>query len=333
MQRIAPYLLLALPLALGASSARAAATAVPLGATRVGAPDDPTGIVGGTLAAPHAWPDAVAVLAPTAACTGTLIAPDVVLTAGHCIETAPRLVVVDSVDYGAAGGEVIAVTSAIAYPDWQDHYDVGVLILAHPAKAPPRAIARGCQVTRGLVDGAAVHLVGFGLTTRSGKGDNSRLHEADVPVRDAQCAGGGCAPAINPGGEFVAGGHGADSCFGDSGGPVYLPTVHGPALIGVVSRGLKVGGLPCGGGGIYVRADQVVPWIEHVTGRKVGRARCDGATDDAQATDASAMAEPEVGGCAVGGGAAGGGLVVIAGLIAAATRRRRVAGGGVSAAR
>src|SRR5262245_43467687 len=54
----------------------------------------PAPVVGGTAVPPGKWPDAVAVLAPTAACTGTLIAPDVVLTAGHCIATHPALVVV-----------------------------------------------------------------------------------------------------------------------------------------------------------------------------------------------------------------------------------------------
>ena len=39
---------------------------------------NPAPVVGGTTVAPHAYPDAVAVLAADAACTGTLIAPDLV---------------------------------------------------------------------------------------------------------------------------------------------------------------------------------------------------------------------------------------------------------------
>jgi len=273
-------------------------------------------VVGGTDVPAGKWPDAVAVIAPTAACTGTLIAPDVVLTAGHCIGVEPKLVVVDSIDYAKPGGEVIDVAKAVAYPSWQDHYDVGVLVLQHPASTPPRPIAAACTA-RDLAAGGTVEVVGFGLTTKSGTGDNSRLHQAMLAVTDPSCtSAAGCAPAVAPGGEFAAGGHGTDACFGDSGGPVYLDG----ALIGVVSRGLDEDGAPCGGGGIYVRADadKVVAWIEKTTGRKVQRASCgaaDGETDEAS---------PDDGGCSAGG-AESGALIAVMACFALARRRPRMA--------
>jgi secreted trypsin-like serine protease len=276
-------------------------------------------VVGGTPVKPGVWPDAVAVLARNAACTGTLIAPDVVLTAGHCIETDPVVVVVDTVDYGQPGGEPIRVARAEAYPDWQHTYDVGVVVLAHPARAKPRAIAAACTVRSGLVEGAQLHLVGFGLTSRAGTGDNSRLHEGRIPVVDPTCtADPACNPAVAPGGEFTAGGRGVDSCFGDSGGPVYLDTAAGPALVGVVSRAYAVGGPPCGEGGVYVRADKVAAWIERLTHAKLARTACKGAADDGEAAD-----EPtgSSGGCAAGG--SGASLVLAIGVVGLATRRRR----------
>jgi secreted trypsin-like serine protease len=277
-------------------------------------------VVGGTDAPAGKWPDAVAVLAPTAACTGTLIAPDVVLTAGHCIGVDPKVVIVDSIDYAKPGGEVIDVKKAVAYPSWQDHYDVGVLVLAHAASTPPRAIAAACTA-RDLAVGGKVEVVGFGLTTKSGTGDNSRLHQAMLAVTDATCTkAAGCAPAVAPGGEFAAGGHGTDACFGDSGGPIYLDG----ALIGVVSRGLDAAGDPCGGGGIYVRADadDVVAWIEKTTGRKIQRASCgaaDGETDGDG--DGSSMGD---GGCSAGG-AESGALVALMACFMLARRRPRTA--------
>jgi secreted trypsin-like serine protease len=278
-----------------------------------------TSVVGGTPAKPGAWRDAVAVLSPTAACTGTLITPDVVLTAGHCIDTGPALVIVDTVDYGQPGGEPIKVKQSLAYPDWEHAYDVGIVVLEHRAAAKPRAIAAACSIRDGLVAGALVHLVGFGLTTKSGTGDNTRLHEAQIPIIDPTCGDeASCIAAIAPHGEFTAGGGGRDACFGDSGGPVYLDTPGGPALVGVVSRGFAMAAAPCGGGGVYVRADQVVPWIQRETHETVVRTKCAGAADEEEAAQATA----DTGGCAAGGGA-GGTLVIALGALAAVGVFRR----------
>ena len=264
-------------------------------------------VVGGTTVPAGAYPDVVLVVAPMALCTGTLVAPDVVLTAGHCIETDPKEVLVDSVDYAKPGGEVIAVKSATAYPDWQHQYDVGVLVLEHAAAPKPRGVANACA----LRPGTKLELVGFGLTSATGTGTNSRLHEAPLVVDDARCSRDpACAPAIAPDGEFTAGGAGTDSCFGDSGGPLYL----GNALIGVVSRGVGTTGRPCGGGGVYVRADKVVAWIERTTGRKLARAACDRPADDA------AGSSDDTGGCSTTGGGAGWLILAMMALVAARCR-------------
>jgi secreted trypsin-like serine protease len=275
-------------------------------------------VVGGTAVPPGKWPDAVAVLAADAMCTGTLIAPDVVLTAGHCIETHPVEVILGSVDLAKPGGMHIAVKKAIAYPSWAQSFDVGVLVLDHAAAVKPRAIASACTAS-GLVAGAKVRVVGFGLTRKDGTGDNTRLHQALLPVDDAECThDDSCESAIAPGGEFIAGGGGVDACFGDSGGPIYIDSAGGPALIGVVSRGTTPFGDPCGGGGVYVRADAVASWIEDVTGRELARSTCD------EPADAPSDAEIEdAGGCSAGRNAVGGGallgLVVLA-LLAARPR-------------
>ncbi len=280
-------------------------------------------VVGGTPVKPGEWRDAVAVLSQSAACTGTLIAPDVVLTAGHCIAADPVAVIVDTVDYGQPGGEPIRVRWSLAYPDWEHAYDVGVVVLEHPAAARPRVVAAACSAREGLVAGALVHLVGFGLTSRSGTGQNTRLHEAQIPIVDPSCGDDpACMPAIAPGGEFTAGGRGSDACFGDSGGPIYLDTAAGPALIGVVSRAVVMGGPPCGGGGIYVRADKVMPWIQRVTHQTVQRTHCTGAGDEDAPAGEPGDTGGSTGGCAAGGGA-GGTLVIALGALAAGGLYRR----------
>src|SRR5436190_17555121 len=125
-------------------------------------------VVGGTTVPVGKWPDALALLGQQAACTGTLIAPDVVLTAGHCIGEASDIIIADTIDYNGAGGEEIAVEAAAAYPNWENTYDVGVLRLAQPSTVPPRPVGIGCTFTDEFPQGAQVQLVGFGLTDAAG---------------------------------------------------------------------------------------------------------------------------------------------------------------------
>ena len=232
-------------------------------------------VVGGTQVPAGKWPDAVAVLGPQGTCTGTLIAPDLVITAGHCIDIHPTKVIINTTDYAAQGGTTIDVLTTVAYPSWQTAYDVSLIMLAHPVVGVvPRKVGTSCTF-QGFNNNMQVHLVGFGLTDAMGTGINSALNETMAPVLDRDCTGGhGCKTAVSPGGEFVAGGNSHDSCFGDSGGPVYLDTPRGVILVGAVSRGIDGSATPCGGGGIYVRTDKLVEWIETTAGEPVAKDDC-----------------------------------------------------------
>jgi len=266
-------------------------------------------IVGGATTKPGEFPDVVAVLSDEGACSGTLIAPDLVLTAGHCIGIAPTRVVVNTLDYGRPGGEEIAVLRAHAYPDWETTYDVGLVVLARPATAAkPRAIARACSGK--TIAQHQLRIVGFGLIDPAGRGDNTRLHAAMIGVDDPRCTEApGCNVDVAPDGEFSAGGHGTDSCFGDSGGPAFVRTPSGLAVLGVVSRGMDLPGRPCGNGGIYVRADKVVTWIERTAQRRVTRTPCDRPSDDDE------LAETTSAGCHAAGEAGGGVAAVLLALV------------------
>lgn len=268
--------------------------------------DEP--VVGGTTAKLGTWPDAVAVLTKDGGlCTGTLLAADLVLTAGHCTEPGVRAVIVGNVDLSKPGGDVRAAKWSMPYPNWQSSYDVGIVMLENPVAAKPRAIAAGCSTRKELARGSMLEVVGFGLTTAAGTGENTKLHQGKIAVTDGDCTGEpACEASVAPGGEFVAGGNGADACFGDSGGPVYITTTKGPALIGVVSRGIVSAGEPCGDGGVYVRADKVVDWIEKMSGRRVERTACELPADGAAEPDS----DGETGGCNATGEAAGGAFIL-----------------------
>jgi len=233
-------------------------------------------VVGGRLAAKGAWDDAAAIYyGYSVGCTGTLIAPDVVLTAGHCIGGIDG-VEVRTTDYSTYDGEYIEVIREIEYPNSWYTVDVGVLILAEKSTIPPRVIANDCVIKESLRDGANVAIVGFGATDIWGSVGTTRLHEGFTTINDHDCSDlwTGCNESSSPGGELSAGGAGIDACFGDSGGPLYLRTERGDFLIGATSRSYAGTYAPCEEGGIYGRPDYVFDWIESVTGRKLPRPDC-----------------------------------------------------------
>ena len=237
----------------------------------------PVGVVGGAPVADGSWPDAAAVYwGDSVSCSGVLVAPNVVLTAGHC-EGNLTWVTLGTSDYDV-GGETLPIAEAHTHPDYLGTYDVTVLILGEDATVAPRAIALDCVVEDSLIVGAPVAVVGFGATDPWAAQWGTVLQEAFTEVVDPVCAdlSADCNAAVSPGGELIAGGDGVDSCSGDSGGPLYLLTPSGDYLVGLTSRGVVPAPTPCGGGGIYVRVDAVVDWIEAVSGELLPRPDCEG---------------------------------------------------------
>lgn len=238
-------------------------------------------MLGGTNAKAGEWPDVVAVLFPDASgdealCSGTLVAPTVVLTAGHCYsDLDPPLP--DNVLIGTStlarpqDGETIAIKKAYVYPDPDTTEDIAVFVLAHASSRKPRQIVDG-WARLDLVNGAQVSLVGFGAINADGDQFVDELQEATSTITDVDCTRSvGCNAEAQPDGELGAGGMGVDTCPGDSGGPLYLMTGYGPVLAGVTSRSYDNPITPCSGGGIYVRPDKVLDWIEQVAGVPVSR--------------------------------------------------------------
>ncbi len=226
-------------------------------------------VVGGTIVPDGVWPDTAGVQAQGQVfCSGVLIAPDLVLTAGHCIFPDIDSVILDTTNLNSPG-EVIGVIDVIEYPNSQFTYDIGLLRLAQPSTVPPRLIASGCVKDLFIADDAPVTIVGWGAIDNFGNEYVDDLMEADTVITDHDCSEvAGCNASVRPDGELGAGGMGIDSCFGDSGGPLYLLTERGEFLVGVTSRGYDDNTLPCSQGGIYTRidSDTVLGWIAAETG-------------------------------------------------------------------
>lgn len=191
-------------------------------------------------------------------CTGVLVAPQVVLTAGHCIRGASHV----SFGTEARTGPRYTVRSKQAHPKWARTYDVGVLLLDSDPGLTSATIS-----TARLEDNVTSVIVGWGLTDERGRQDTDYLQEATVQIWDHDCSEGGwdCNRDVQPGGELVAGGS-SDSCTGDSGGPIFQVTREGYLLVGIVSRGVHPSDHMCGDGGIYVRSDAIAAWVETTAG-------------------------------------------------------------------
>lgn len=230
-------------------------------------------VIGGASAPAGKWPDVAAVMiAGVPQCTGVLIAPAVALTAGHCNDDALRSILIGASSLARPeDGETIDVIRRVEHPDSFQTSDLTVLVLERPSRFPPRAIASG-WARFDIRDGAAVTIAGYGATDRNATMFVDELQEAETTIVDADCTEKpGCNASVAPAGELGAGGMGVDTCPGDSGGPLYLPTPYGTFVAGITSRAYADALYDCTDGGIYVRPDKVADWIEAAAGAPVER--------------------------------------------------------------
>jgi hypothetical protein len=287
-------------------------------------------IIGGVVDAADRAVVAIVQTSTGAICSGTVIAPSVVLTAAHCVYgvAAGDLQVFVGTDQSAPE-ETLAVTSAVAYPTYDGEttglaggVDLGVLYLAQPASVTPISVRTAVRDTE--LAAGPLTLVGYGRnTTTDATGAGTRRSVAAVV--DAVCSR-----------ILLLGDDVSNECFGDSGGAVLL----GGALVAVISSGKP----DCIAPSNQVRLSAHALWLDAALQGEAAAAcpgcvapdpACDapiegGATiPDAGAPDA-ATDEPGSGGCrvqrapsAAGVGAAPGALLVALGGAAAARRRGR----------
>lgn len=222
-------------------------------------PESAAAVVGGepVPAGRHAY---TAKVEGTGTCTGSLIAPTWVVTAGHCTTPAGAFglatptalppgiftVTVGTNQADGTGGETHAVKAVHVDPNYLatngTGSDVALLELTEPATTPPVKIVTDPALWE---PGDALTIAGFGVTEEDGDLP-ATLQEAVVPrVGDAQCAQAydDATPvvgnAFDPATALCAGlpEGGKDTCQGDSGGPLLAPLAGGFELVGVTSYG------------------------------------------------------------------------------------------------
>ena len=243
-------------------------------------------VVGGGNASPGEYPSVAEITFGPFLCTGTLVTPNWVLTAGHCSNITagtvaspaswpPQLINVRIGGVTRTDGERRTVSRVVMHPDYllTNGYDISLLQLSQSSAMAPTQVA-GAGERNIWSAGTLETIVGWGVTSEGGSRPQN-LQEAQVPITtDAYCSGA-YGSDFDPVTMLCAGfpQGGVDTCQGDSGGPMFGRTSTGALrVVGATSWG--DGCARPGRPGVYARVadDELRPWIAATTGSGVSAA-------------------------------------------------------------
>lgn len=183
---------------------------------------------------------------PTPICSGTLIAPRVVLTAAHCIRGTTDLEVYFGANAVDASGQFDVVVASAVHPKFDpssNAYDVALLRLGDDPGVKP--VPMGALAPSDV--GIAARVVGFGTDGTTGSTPGTK-RQGLTKISSIDVASFRAAP--NP----------AMSCVGDSGGPVLVATgdAGDETLVGVT----VAGDVACKTYALDVRVDAVRDFVD-----------------------------------------------------------------------
>jgi secreted trypsin-like serine protease len=220
-------------------------------------------------------------------CTGSLIAPDLIVSAAHCVLKPINLkkmrvyFTTDISSPNAAQGS-LAVVSAIANPNYapnQDtnNNDISVIKIDGPLPSG-YAPAQLMSVSDKLQNGQTAILAGFGESTPGGpQGSNDgagTLREVQVQIENAD---------FSPTEVLVNQTQGRGACHGDSGGPAFIEENGQLLLWGVTSRAYpdnQAAAVDCDQGSVYTDILEQAQFVDQAAQQLRGQSSSNSGDDN-----------------------------------------------------
>ena len=244
-------------------------------------------------------------------CTGTLITPYYVLTAAHCIELQHLTIDTMRSHYRIGIGQserdiryAYEIDSFTIHPDYIGNFeqdnagtDLALIKLKTPVPSlvatPARIIPKELDLTNEEIDNGKspmASIVGFGIREHSLASSNipsGNKYEAEVPIfakcsldlnYSKECASDDLTKYYSvEKGNYYVGGNDSNTCYGDSGGPLFYKKGNIEYIIGVLSVGMSP---ECGGyitdpseAGFtysgYIILSEHIPYIAGIVGNEI----------------------------------------------------------------
>ncbi|KAJ8918119.1 hypothetical protein NQ315_011576 [Exocentrus adspersus] len=223
-------------------------------------------IIGGNEVSPHSLPFHVGLIIHFQSfCSGTLISPNFVLTAAHCIVRASHVELI----FGAHNVNIeestqlrVASVNIICHPDYRkpDLNSNDIALIKTPSHIVTNnyiQIVTLAPADAGSYEGFVVALSGWGTTSDSSTGITSGLREAYITVMENYL----CAlfwPSYNYSTNICTSGIGAvGGCNGDNGAPL-MSVRHQIGIVSMISSDACEMGWPTG----YTRISHYRSWID-----------------------------------------------------------------------